>query len=136
MGGCYASGDAAQTEAQACVDLAAGGWPACEASFEEPPDAVAVAISRVVRHHAPMVAVNPHCDDRAAFDEVRAAAPRPSLPPPSTSPPPSAKCDPQHRTSHHSTRTLASGRRWSLAAIRSCSAWRGVAPRHRRCGAR
>ncbi|MFN9645868.1 MAG: glutathione S-transferase family protein [Cyanobacteriota bacterium] len=69
MGGCFASGDQAQRALAARID--AGPWPIdapmdLETSQSEPADAARVALGRVLRHRAPILARNPLPPDRFA----------------------------------------------------------------------
>jgi len=62
MGGCYPSGDSAQRALAARID--AGPWPISapldpETSQREPADAALVALARVLKHRAPILARNP-----------------------------------------------------------------------------
>lgn len=64
MGGCYASGTPEQQAMAARIDrgpwlIGTAGEPDPETSQIEPPDAAAVALARVVRHHEPLMARNP-----------------------------------------------------------------------------
>jgi glutathione S-transferase len=67
MGGCIEEGGEKQKSCSKAVRLFAyGELPEC--SLPEPPTSVAEAVNRMIRHKDSMVARDPLCDDKSAFD--------------------------------------------------------------------